>query len=53
MLFYHIKSAYRKLIFQYHPDKVSHLGPAIRKVAEEEMRKINKAYSYFQKKFSF
>ena len=47
-----IKSAYRKLAFKYHPDKVSHLGSKIREVAESEMKKINEAYEYFQKKYS-
>lgn len=46
-----VKSAYRKLAAQYHPDKVSHLGSRIREVAESEMKKINEAYEYFQKKF--
>lgn len=39
-----IKSAYRKLAAQYHPDKVSHLGPEFSKLAEEKMTRINKAY---------
>ena len=44
-----VKSAYRKLAVQYHPDKVSHLGSRLREVAEEEMKKINEAYQYLQK----
>ena len=48
-----VKSAYRKLAIQYHPDKVSHLGSKIKEVAEIEMKKINEAYEYFQKKYGF
>ena len=35
---------------QYHADKVNHLGEKLRKVAEEEMKKINEAHNYFEKK---
>ncbi len=45
-----IKSAYRKLSMQYHPDKVSHLGEEFRGVAEEKMKEINAAYDYFKKR---
>ncbi|MFX0095721.1 MAG: TerB family tellurite resistance protein, partial [Candidatus Hodarchaeota archaeon] len=45
-----VKSAYRKLAAQYHPDKVSHLGSRIRKVAEVEMKKINEAYEFLSQK---
>ncbi|MGI6657435.1 MAG: DnaJ domain-containing protein [Desulfobulbus sp.] len=47
-----IKSAYRKLSMQYHPDKVRNLGEEFQKVAEEKMKEINVAYEYFEKKFS-
>jgi len=46
-----IKSAYRKLIAQYHPDRVSAMGPEIREVAETKAREINEAYEFFRKKF--
>lgn len=46
-----IKSAYRKLIAQYHPDRVSSMGPEIREVAETKAKEINEAYEYFRKKF--
>jgi len=46
-----IKSAYRRLSVQYHPDKVGHLGEEFRKVAEEKMKEINVAYDYFRRKF--
>jgi hypothetical protein len=45
------KSAYRKLIAQYHPDRVSAMGPEIREVAETKAREINEAYEFFRKKF--
>jgi hypothetical protein len=47
-----IKSIYRKRIAQYHPDKVSAMGPEIREVAEQKAKEINEAYEYFRKKFS-
>jgi hypothetical protein len=46
-----IKSAYRKRIAQYHPDRVSAMGPEIREVAETKAREINEAYEFFRKKF--
>jgi curved DNA-binding protein CbpA len=39
-----VAAAYRQLIAQNHPDKVAHLSERIRKVAEEETRRINAAY---------
>jgi DnaJ-class molecular chaperone with C-terminal Zn finger domain len=47
-----IKTAYRKLSMQYHPDKVGHLGEEFKQVAEEKMKEINVAYGYFEKKFA-
>jgi len=46
-----IRKAYRGLVGQYHPDKVSHLGPRLREVAEREIKRINEAYEYFRKKY--
>jgi len=46
-----VKFAYRRLAVQYHPDKVSHLGPKLKEVAEIEMKKINEAYEFFQIKY--
>ncbi len=40
-----IRSAYRKLASQYHPDRVANLGPEFRALAEEKMKEINAAYS--------
>ena len=47
-----IKSVYRKKIAQYHPDKVSAMGPEIQEVAEQKAKEINEAYEHFRKKFS-
>jgi hypothetical protein len=43
------KKAYHALIQQYHPDKVSHLAPEFRKIAEERTREINEAYRLIEK----
>lgn len=45
-----IKRRYRELVMQYHPDKVSHLGLRLKETAENEIKKINEAYSYFKNK---
>ena len=39
-----IKSAYRRLATQYHPDKVAHLGEEFRNLAEQRFKEIQKAY---------
>jgi len=49
--FTEIKQTYRRAIAQYHPDKVSALGPEIREVAENKAKEINQAYEYFRNKF--
>jgi hypothetical protein len=46
-----VKKRWRELTVQYHPDKVAHLGVKLREVAEREMKAINEAYEYFQKKY--
>ncbi len=38
-----IKSAYRRLAAQYHPDKVQHLGKDIQKIAEDRFKEIQQA----------
>ena len=43
-----IKKRYRELVRQYHPDKVNHLGPKLKEVAEREMKEINEAYAFFK-----
>ncbi len=39
-----IKEAWRRLSMENHPDRATHLGPEFRRVAEEQMRRINGAY---------
>jgi len=46
-----LKSAYRKAIAQYHPDKVSAMGPEIRAIAEQKAKEINQAYHHLCKSF--
>ncbi len=43
-----IIAAYKKLMSQYHPDKVEKLGDKLRKLAEEESKLINSAYGYLK-----
>jgi hypothetical protein len=40
-----IREAYRRLVQTYHPDKVGHLAPEFREVAEKRMQEINAAYA--------
>ena len=46
-----IRRRYRELVAQYHPDKVSHLGPKLKEVAEKEMKEINEAYQFFKQRY--
>lgn len=39
-----IKKAYRELVSKYHPDKVSHLGEDLQKMAHNKLLEIKKAY---------
>ena len=39
-----IRTAYRSLMSQYHPDKVASLGPELRELAERKSREITQAY---------
>jgi preprotein translocase subunit Sec63 len=44
-----IRSAYQRLIRQYHPDRVADMGPEIREVAERRAKEINAAYEQLSK----
>lgn len=46
-----IKAAYKKKISQYHPDKVSSLGPEFTPIAEKKTKQINSAYEEAVRKF--
>ncbi|MFQ5989042.1 MAG: DnaJ domain-containing protein [Candidatus Methylomirabilales bacterium] len=39
-----IRSAYRRLVAQYHPDKVSHLGREFQEMAHQKLIAIQQAY---------
>jgi DnaJ like chaperone protein len=41
-----IKSAYRELARQYHPDRVDGFGKEFREIAERRMKQLNAAYDY-------
>jgi DnaJ like chaperone protein len=45
-----IKRAYRRLVNQYHPDKVTHLGPEFKDLAEKRFKEIQRAYQEIQPK---
>tara|TARA_Y100001970_G_C14179997_1_gene829270 strand:- start:905 stop:1312 length:408 start_codon:yes stop_codon:yes gene_type:complete len=47
-----IKKQYYKMIAKYHPDKVLKLGKKIQKLAENESKIINEAYSFFKNKYN-
>ena len=48
-----IKKAYRKLVINHHPDKVSHLGEDIQRAANEKLKQINAAYDEIKKQRGF
>ncbi|GAI83827.1 unnamed protein product, partial [marine sediment metagenome] len=39
-----IKQAFRKKALDYHPDRLGGVSESVRRLAEEEMKKINQAY---------
>lgn len=43
-----IDQAYRRLMSQYHPDKVATAAPELRRRAEERSREINSAYDHIR-----
>ncbi|KUK60353.1 MAG: Heat shock protein DnaJ domain protein [Bacteroidetes bacterium 38_7] len=48
-----IKKAYRQLVINHHPDKVSHLGEDIQRTANEKLKQINAAYDEIKKQRGF
>jgi len=47
-----IRQKYLQLIAQYHPDKVQHLGPELRELAERKTKEINAAYEWFKARYN-
>ena len=43
-----IRAAYQKLVMQYHPDRVSSMGPDLVALAEQRIKEINAAYEALQ-----
>ena len=48
-----IKKSYRQLATQYHPDKVSHLGPELIAFSEKKFKGLNEAYTAIRKERNF
>lgn len=46
-----LKRAYRDLIRQYHPDRVSDLGPELKELAESKAKEINAAHDFVLRVF--
>lgn len=44
-----ISAAYRRLVREYHPDKVANLAPEFRELAEQRMKEINAAYEQLKR----
>ena len=38
-----VRKAYRKMVIQHHPDKVSNLGEDVKEAATKKLQEINKA----------
>ena len=45
-----IKAAYKKKIWQYHPDKVSKLAPEFKELAERKSKQIHAAYEFIARR---
>lgn len=45
-----ISAAYKKLISQYHPDRVASLGPELHELASRKTKEINEAYQMLKKR---
>jgi DnaJ-domain-containing protein 1 len=44
-----VRKAYRERALLFHPDKVTHLPPDLRAMAEASMRDLNRAYETLQR----
>jgi hypothetical protein len=47
-----ISTAYHHMAQMYHPDKVAHLAPEFREIAEDRMKEINAAYAELRRQTS-
>ena len=45
-----IKSAYKRAVGRYHPDKVAHLGPEFQELAHRKLLAIQQAYAELQRR---
>ncbi|MCF7668498.1 MAG: DnaJ domain-containing protein [Verrucomicrobia bacterium] len=45
-----IQSNYRRMVSEYHPDRVRHLGRDLRHLAEKRTRELNEAYEYLRRR---
>lgn len=45
-----IRSAYQRLVQQYHPDRVSGLAPELQVLAEERTKELNEAYAALRRR---
>ncbi len=48
-----IKKAYHHLATLYHPDKLQHLGPEFKELAEQKFKTINEAYQHIRAQRGF
>ena len=48
-----LKTAYRKMVKKYHPDKLQHMDEVYRKGAEEKFRRVQEAYEQLQRERGF
>lgn len=48
-----IREAHGRLVAQYHPDVIRHLGPEYQQVAALRMRQIAEAFEFFKRKYGF
>ena len=44
-----LRRAYRARVAEYHPDRVASLGPKLRRLAEEETKRITAAYAFLKR----
>lgn len=48
-----LKHKYKQLLLQYHPDRVEHLGPELRELAERKTTEINTAFAIVRRQRGF